>query len=112
MLAYHCPDCGLPLFEREGRVFCVSCRKEVIFEKAEKEKIPEKGEDETEKGEDLKEIRIPEKNESHLLLVESIEKAAMKICEMISASSNAEDVKNLTDSLEKIVKMLEKIRNH
>jgi uncharacterized Zn finger protein (UPF0148 family) len=25
MLSYHCPNCNLPLFQREGVVFCVKC---------------------------------------------------------------------------------------
>ena len=28
MLAYHCPECSMPLFLHEGKVICPSCKKE------------------------------------------------------------------------------------
>ncbi len=32
MLAHSCPECKMPLFEKDGRVFCPSCGREVIIE--------------------------------------------------------------------------------
>lgn len=29
MLAYHCPECSMPLFLHDGKVICPSCKKEV-----------------------------------------------------------------------------------
>ncbi len=34
MLAYHCPECSMPLFLHDGKVICPSCKKEAeIIEK-------------------------------------------------------------------------------
>jgi len=32
MLAYHCPDCGTPIFKYQDKMFCPSCGKEAVFE--------------------------------------------------------------------------------
>ena len=32
MLPYHCPDCGVPIFQYQDKMICPSCGKEAVFE--------------------------------------------------------------------------------
>ncbi len=33
MLSYYCPECKVPLFKYKDRIFCPSCKRDVVFEK-------------------------------------------------------------------------------
>jgi UPF0148 protein len=37
MLAYHCPNCGAPLFEKEGKVLCPTCGEVKVIREGEEE---------------------------------------------------------------------------
>ncbi|MEM0350934.1 MAG: Sjogren's syndrome/scleroderma autoantigen 1 family protein [Archaeoglobaceae archaeon] len=91
MLSYYCPECHFPLFETEGKVFCPNCEREVIIEK------------EVEK----KEQKIEYKPAG---VVGEIENAILRVCELIVNSSSAEEIKILSESLEKLVNAMEKLR--
>ncbi len=99
MLTYHCPDCKLPLFEKDGKIFCASCGREAIFEKDLK----------TAEGE-ATEIREEPKVEKVDGLAKKVEIAAEKVCEMIMSAKSSEEVKILTDSLEKLVNVMSKLK--
>jgi len=94
MLTYHCPDCKLPLFEKDGKIFCPSCGKEAIFEKELEKEI---------QTEDKKTVL----NGS---LTKKIEIAAEKVCDLIISSNKIEDVKTLTETLERLVNVLNKLK--
>lgn len=32
MLSYYCPECKVPLFKDKDRIFCPSCKRDVVFE--------------------------------------------------------------------------------
>ncbi len=98
MLTYHCPDCKLPLFEKDGKIFCASCGREAIFEKDLKTE------------ENVAEIREEPELEKADGLVKKVEIAAEKVCEMIVSAKSSEEVKILTDSLEKLVNVLNKLK--
>jgi len=106
MLAYSCPDCKMPLFEKDGRVFCPSCGREVIIE----------GENETSeaqaKSETVHDEKALEKTEpaDYVGLSEKVERAISKVCDMIVESRSIEEVRVLSESLEKLVDVLKKIK--
>jgi len=100
MLAYHCPDCKMPLFEKDGKIFCPSCGREAVFEEKLKE-IEKKNEIEVRK-EDKVEIELKS-------LIDGVEKAAMKICDLIVNSSEVADIRVLVDSLEKLVNIMDRL---
>lgn len=91
MLSYYCPECHFPLFEIEGKIFCPNCEKEVIIEKEKKE-----------------ELKIEHKTVSGLL--EGVEKAILKICELIINSNSTDEIRVLSESLEKIANAREKLK--
>ncbi|WP_202318781.1 Sjogren's syndrome/scleroderma autoantigen 1 family protein [Archaeoglobus neptunius] len=95
MLAYNCPDCKLPLFELNGKIFCASCGKEAVIE--EKEEAEENIKEETP-------VSV------HSDITKKIEMAMSKICDMIVESKDVGEVKELADSLEKLAEVVKKLR--
>ncbi|MDI9642980.1 MAG: Sjogren's syndrome/scleroderma autoantigen 1 family protein [Archaeoglobales archaeon] len=100
MLSYYCPECKFPLFEAENKVFCPNCEREVKIEKKE-EKIVEK--------EVKEELKISEKVSS---LDNKLESAISKVCDLILSAKSAEEVKALSESLDRLVGILEKVKKH
>ncbi len=108
MLAYHCPECKMPLFEKDGKIFCPSCGREAVFESKLKDIEAKKQEKEVEEKKEEKILKVDVGEDS---LVRIVEKSAIKICEMIINSENVADIKVLVDSLEKLVNIMDKVRN-
>lgn len=101
MLSKHCPECGLPLFEKDGKVFCSNCgemggdtKSEAKTDALEDEKLPG--------------VETAERSVGDLL--DAMEAAAIRVCEMIEKSGDAEEVRLLTESLEKLVASMERAR--
>ncbi len=105
MLTYHCPDCKLPLFEKDGKIFCPSCGREAVFEK-DLEKVEEKADEKVEV-----EKKIEEKPKIEGDLLERVEMAAKKVCDMIISAENESEVKVLTDSLKTLVEIMDKLKS-
>lgn len=98
MLSYYCPECKFPLFETDNKIFCPNCEREV--------KIEKKAEIAVDSGEKERE-KIDEK---FRLLDEKLQSAISKVCDLILNASSAEEVRILSESLEKLVSILEKIK--
>ncbi len=106
MLAYSCPDCKMPLFEMDGKVFCPSCGREVIIE-SENETSEVQTESETVHDEKVLKKAKPAVD---FELSEKIERAISKVCDMIAESRSVEEIKVLSESLEKLVDVLKKYK--
>ncbi len=102
MLSKHCPECGLPLFEKDGRVFCSNCG-DVKNEEAE-------GASEAGEIEEIRREVEKARDAVSQTLMDAMERAAMRICEMIERCGDAEEVRCLTESLEKLVASMERAR--
>lgn len=102
MLAYSCPDCKVPLFEKDGKIFCPSCGREAVIEdeKEKSEYLPEKNEVKKEGVGLEKEIDLRRK----------IELAMSKICDMMLQAQSVEEIKDLSESLEKLVDTMKKLK--
>lgn len=98
MLSYYCPECKFPLFEAENKIFCPNCEREVKIEK--KEETAELVEKEEKKIFDEKSGAIFTKLES----------AISRVCDLILQANSAGDVKALSESLEKLVSILERVK--
>lgn len=92
MLSLYCPECHFPLFEAEGKTFCPNCRREVVVVKDE----------EVEK----KQKMVFESSD----IFGIVERAIARICELIISSNSAEEIKMLSESLERIAIAVEKLR--
>lgn len=93
MLSLYCPECHFPIFESGGKTFCPNCRREVLIEK-EAKKIVEKREDIFSRSD----------------LLSAVEKAIFRICELIVYSNSAEEIRTLSESLERVASAVEKLR--
>ncbi len=104
MLAHHCPDCKVPLFEKDGRIFCPSCGREAVFEDSAIEKRAEKFEssESSDEGSGV--------GGSRETLYEKIERAISRVCDMIVEAGSPEEVKELSESIEKLALVLEKLK--
>lgn len=101
MLAYSCPDCKVPLFEKDGKIFCPFCGREAIIE------------DEKEKSEDLldkNEVKIEKEAGLEINLSRKIELAMSRICDMMLQVQSVEEIKELSESLEKLVDTMKKLK--
>ncbi len=105
MLAYHCPECKVPLFERDEKIFCPLCGREAIIEGEQNKRESE----ETAKQSQPEDELITE-NTLKPDLSEKIELAMSKICEMIAQSKSVEEVKELSESLERLVKVMKELK--
>lgn len=102
MLAYNCPECKVPLFEKDGKIFCPSCNREAIDyeEKEIKKEVKE---------EDTRDVRR-QKNFAELEIDKKLKLAMCRICDMIVCSQSSAEVKELSESLEKLVDVMKKLR--
>ncbi|WP_456468509.1 Sjogren's syndrome/scleroderma autoantigen 1 family protein [Archaeoglobus sp.] len=104
MLAYHCPDCKIPLFEKDGKIFCPSCGREAVIEGQQEEKMVD---------ERLPEPRQPSTSQDATEIADlskKIELAMSKVCDMIMQSRSVEEVKELSESLEKLADVMKKLK--
>jgi len=99
MLSYGCPECKLPLFEKDGKVFCPSCGREAVILSEDKEE---------EMAEAVTEVKSESKSEP-ASLVSQFERAILKVCEMILNTDRVDDVRILSESLEKLVDAYKKM---
>jgi UPF0148 protein len=92
MLAYHCPRCSAPLFEKEGRVLCPNCGEVRVVregEEAEEESIPQaEAEVEPQEGNEIllekrKELLLRLKDEKDLRAILDILEAVRRIDEIL-----------------------------
>ena len=129
MLAQHCIDCKMPLFEYEGKIICPACKREFKIdekgriipieseEKKEKEKVKKDDalserdrREEVCKNVDKNTYEIEEIGKSGYLKAKSILKS--KLFEIILKTKECESIDclhDLTDLALKIIELLEKI---
>ncbi|MCS7121855.1 MAG: hypothetical protein NZ895_04570 [Archaeoglobaceae archaeon] len=107
MLSFHCPDCKMPLFEKDSKIFCVSCKKNFEIVEVEGKKILKEKEEKKEE-EQFEKVKIKEKID--FTVISAVEKAVTRVAELIASSNNAEEIYKLTESLEKVATTLEKVK--
>ncbi len=127
MLSYHCPDCMIPLFEKDGRIFCPSCGREAVFEGDEGHSLEEERGTKVEvekaeigetkrRDEDLQEVRGDYEKGRHADVADDdvelemlVKKAAARVCEMIISSRNPKEVRDLVRSLDTLVRIIRRL---
>ena len=110
MLKYHCPDCLLPLFKDNEKIFCPSCKTEYIIE--ESNVIPKVQVSETEKREEVNKRKEKTTTESVLDedLVKLIERLIEKLVKRAISSESLNEIREITEIVERLVYILEKIK--
>ncbi|MDI9645404.1 MAG: Sjogren's syndrome/scleroderma autoantigen 1 family protein [Archaeoglobales archaeon] len=114
MLRYYCPECKIPLFEKDERTFCPSCNREFKIVEEGVEELAKDFENKKTETQVIREEVHPETKKVDVVLksslIDSIEKAAIKVCEMILSSNSYEEVKELSESLSKLVAAMELVK--
>ncbi len=102
MLKYHCPDCKLPLFEKDGKIICVNCgefmlgSEDVQEEKSEAEII--KNVEEKAKLEHLHEDKIE-------LLNKILDEKLLELLEKLKSESSVREIIVILDAIKKILEL-------
>ena len=120
MLAQHCIDCKMPLFEYEGKIICPACKREFKMNEEKKEKEKVKKDDALSVRDRREEVcknletkdtcEIEDIDKSEYLKAKSILKS--KLFEIILKTKECESIDclhDLTDLALKIIELLEKI---
>ncbi len=94
MLSQYCPDCKVPLFQKDERVFCPLCGRDVVFENnLDANKLDQKSEIASKevpheiKGCEKVEEKIEDVN-NLLKALKSVEKAILKVCKKIEEDND------------------------
>ncbi len=106
MLAHSCPECKMPLFEKDGKIFCPSCGREAVIEGESTSDVPTP-------VSRTNESPLPDKpaeKGSEPVVVEKVEKAISRVCDLIVESKDVEEVSKLTESLERLTNVLKRLR--
>ena len=115
MLAHHCNECGMPLFQYEGKILCPSCKKlfkleedgavpvneEKSLNKVEKEKC--EGKEDKERIEKEKKVEVTSINEN-INVIKSV--MLSKLYELLSSLNECKDINYLDNILDISIKML------
>ncbi len=115
MLAYHCPQCNMPLFKYEGKVICPACKKEAeiigegkdavvkLKDDDSAEKIPK----ETEVTE-VSDVRI-ETTDVEMALKQTIQILIRRLMD-VSKEEKISIIKEYVDVIKNLIELLEKVR--
>ena len=119
MLSYYCPDCKVPLFQENTRIFCPLCGRNAIIEGLQDSTNLnvdiEMDKQEREKGEEsvakLTEMQCnAEKAEKLTNPENAIKTAIQKLARELEDADNADRIGELIDTIGKAVDVLEKLR--
>ncbi|XRP96339.1 Sjogren's syndrome/scleroderma autoantigen 1 family protein [Methanocaldococcus sp. 16A] len=99
MLSKHCPKCGYPLLEKDGKIYCVICEKLRNEEKVEEIKKSEKVEEKTYLNGEIKENNI------NNIISEKINYLADKLKEEIEINR----IKEIGEALYILIKIKKKL---
>jgi len=101
MLSYYCPECKVPLFKDKDRIFCPSCKRDVVFEgEIQSEHVKTSQNDKVRKAEHAEQTAQVQSDELEKILRNAISNLALKL-------GNADDTQNLKE----IVELLDKLTN-
>ena len=120
MLAYHCPQCNMPLFKHEDKIICPACKKEAeiigegknaivrlkddrIEERMEEEKIPKET-----KVERVSDVKF-EDTDVETTLRKTIQIMVKRLME-ISTEEEISTIKEYVEVLTSLIELFEKIR--
>jgi len=116
MLAYHCPQCNMPLFKYEDKIICPACKKEaeIIGEgknavvKLKEDKVEEKKNEGKIPEETVSDVKI-ESIDVETILKQTIQIIARRLME-ISTEEEISTIKEYVDVLKSLIELFEKVR--
>ncbi len=127
MLAQHCVDCGMPLFEYEGKIICPSCKREFRIDESgkavpvveEKREVVKKKEDfEKKEREEREDVEIEKKGEGKEVkkvssdveyAKEKLKRKLVDVVSLMDECDSLEALNDLVDLADKIIDLIERI---
>jgi len=97
MLSHHCPECKLPLFEEDERVYCPSCGRDVV--------ILTNNVEETETAETTLEQQLKRGGKAEENLRQLIDELSTRL-----SSSSYSEMKEILEIMLRAAEVLEKLR--
>ncbi len=111
MLAYHCPECGTPLFKYEGKIICPACKREAdIIEEEGEAIIRMKGETPKDVEDTKDEDKDVHASDAEKAIVETIRILANRLKE-VSRKEDISVLREYTTVLKELLDIFNKIRN-
>lgn len=133
MLSYHCPDCKVPLFEENKKIFCPSCGREAIIEgennskreverKEERESEISKSKDDKTTEKSKKSLKSSEgafgeyPGDDNLFSedfnkIESLyKKSILNLSKKLEETDDVKEVKEILDVIDRLVNIHDKLR--
>jgi len=122
MLSYHCPDCKVPLFEENKRIFCPSCDREAIIEghnNSQEGKVEKSATEVSEKSEyensilDKSKIEFNDENTvpTNADELESIYmRSILRLSKKLENSEDLNEIKEILDIIDRLVKINDKFK--
>ena len=107
MLSYHCPDCMLPVFQQDERIFCPHCRRDfkVVEEKNVRRIVP-LDEESGAAQQDLEEQRPQEVTGAENLVLELFEKLGRRAL----SSDSVPEIKEIVSVMRELAEIYRMLR--
>lgn len=107
MLSYHCPDCMLPVFQQDERIFCPHCMKDfrIVEEKNVRKIVPVDGDDGA-LHQDLKGPQTREVGGVEGLVLELLEKLGRKAL----SSDSVPEIREIVNTMKELAEIYRMIR--
>ena len=114
MLAYHCPECKMPLFKYKDKILCPSCKKEAVIVKegeVETVVIREDRKEEVKDTKEKEEIKVKEVRNVYGEDVESILKDGLtRVAKYLRDCKDIDEMQKVVVILDKLINIIEKIK--
>ncbi len=111
MLAYHCPDCGIPLFKYEGKVICPVCKREAeIVGEGRDAVVRMKGDAPKDTKVEKEEVKVSHTSDVEEAVIETIRILANRLKE-VSTTEDVKILKDFVNILKDLIDILDKIKN-
>ncbi len=111
MLKFHCPDCGLPLFQQNEKVFCPHCKTEFqIVEEEGDGRVMAKGLEKEYKEKDVERVDGFDAFKDSALLEENIEKLMGRLVKKAMATDNMYELRDIIKILRELSEIYRLVR--
>lgn len=108
MLSYYCPECKVPLFKDKDRVFCPSCKRDVVFESDDKFKYVKQDVKEENKVEFREKVK--QAIQSNELKEEVFKDAISNLALKLKNVEDTENLKEIVELIDKLINLIEKLK--
>lgn len=110
MLSYYCPECKVPLFKYKDRIFCPSCKRDVVFEKDVNNKKSNGKERKDESKTFSKDLPNRRDFEQKRNIESVLRNALINLALRLESVEDLKNMKEVVELIEKLVEIIEKLK--